>query len=425
MTRNGCVGLLLLVAGCNMDDDKSSEGIAQASLSGRRCEEEAKRACDDARRSRGSDDDGDRAYGHRYVDCSVEAHECTCAAEKDCLDVARRKLGTACDRRRDSRKRVSQEMLDEIAHCHKLCTGESFDLTTCAEEVPVREELHGKEREIAYQVDIGSYCGAPGVSDCTNRLIARANVDYTAAAMQVLSKRMTPAQYLALSRDRTRKLRSAEEDGRRAFKLCTAQDSDGDWVPDSVDRCPRTPDLAATDDAGCPLTTLPPAPSAQDVDELLTKMHFAVNPRCNGSPVPERVPAGGFYWPAFPERGTFILSGAVTNQPVGCPIWYEFDIEETSGSDVGHRYSVAFMDREANTDLVQLGRPVPAGLIQFNPRPGDPRPDRVRLAQTGFHAGIRYRVRAMNGEGLRGQWSDWKVSDKGSCLALGFKCGTR
>lgn len=52
MTRNGCVGLLLLVAGCNMDDDKSSEGIAQASLSGRRCEEEAKRACDDARRSR-------------------------------------------------------------------------------------------------------------------------------------------------------------------------------------------------------------------------------------------------------------------------------------------------------------------------------------------------------------------------------------
>jgi hypothetical protein len=152
-------------------------------------------------------------------------------------------------------------------------------------------------------------------------------------------------------------------------------------------------------------------------------MHLSVNPRCNGAPVPERVPAGGFYWPAFPERGTFILSGAVTNQPQGCPVWYEFDIEETSGATVGYRYSVAFMDREANTDLVQLGRPVPAGLIQFNPRPNDPRADRVRLAQTGFHAGIRYRVRAMNGAGLRGHWSDWKVSDKGSCLALGFKCG--
>jgi hypothetical protein len=114
-------------------------------------------------------------------------------------------------------------MRDEIAHCHKLCTGESFDLTTCAESVLIREELRGKERELAYQVDIGSYCGAPGVSACTNRLIARANLDYTAAATQVLAKRMTPAQYLALSRDRTRKLHAAEDDGRRAFALCTAR----------------------------------------------------------------------------------------------------------------------------------------------------------------------------------------------------------
>lgn len=276
---------------------------------------------------------------------------------------------------------------------------------------------------MAYQADINTYCSAPGLSSCTNTLTARANVDYTSAARQVLAGLMTPAQYLALSRDRTRKLHSAETDTREGIKLCTAADADGDWVVDTADRCPKTPDLVATDDSGCPIAPLPAAPSADDVAKVLSKFHIALNPNCAGALVPERVPAGGFYYPAYRDRGTYILAGAVTNQPAGCPVWYEFEIEEISGANAGYHYTVAFMDADAKTDLVDLGRPVPAGLIQFNPHPTDAQPNRVRLAQEGFNAGIIYRVRATNAAGTRGEWSDWKISDQASCTALGFTCG--
>ncbi|MCW5813919.1 MAG: hypothetical protein KIT84_23025 [Labilithrix sp.] len=318
---------------------------------------------------------------------------------------------------------LARRIAEEVEHCRHVCKGDApSDLEACASKVPIRTELPaGKEREIAYQVDIGNYCGAPGVSSCSNRLIARANVDYTAAASQVVAQHMSPAQYLALARDRTRKLRRAEDDARTAIALCNSPDSDGDWVVDANDRCPNTPDLTATDDRGCPLTTLPQAPPAADVAKLLDGMNLAVSPHCKGATVPQRIPAGAFYYPSALERGTYILAGAVENQPPGCPIWYEFDLEESNG----FHYGVIFLDRESKADLVDLGRPVPSGFIQFNPRPTDTRPGQQRLATTAGKVGLRYRVRAMNGNGLRGPWSDWKISDRSSCTALGFTCGDR
>lgn len=295
------------------------------------------------------------------------------------------------------------------------------DLEGCAARIQVRDDLPPEERGVAYQADIARYCSAPGISSCQAQLIGRANVDYTASAARMITKNFSPAQYLALSRDRSRKLRAAQEDAVVATRLCTAPDSDGDWVIDSLDRCPDTPDLTATDDEGCPVA-LPPAPSADDVARVLSSMHLIVNPRCQDAPMPGKVPAGAFYWPAFPPRGTYILSGSVQNQLPGCPVWYEFDIEELSGANAGFRYTVVFMDREANPNLVELGRPVPTGFIQFNPRPGDVG-GRDRLARTGGNAGIRYRARAMNANGIRGPWSDYKISDKASCTALGFECG--
>jgi hypothetical protein len=296
------------------------------------------------------------------------------------------------------------------------------DVEGCAARVPVRDGLPQRERDIAYQEDIARLCSAAGVTSCRARLIGRANADYTAAAAQLLTGRLSPAAYLAVVRDRTRKLHAAEDDVVLATSLCTALDSDGDGVPDARDLCPGTPDLTATDDSGCPLATLPPAPSAEDVAKVFSTLHLAVNPKCLEAPVPTRIPAGAFYWPAFRERGTYILAGEVQNQPAGCPVWYEFDIQEISGPRAGEAYAVVFMDREASTNLVELGRPVPLGYIQFNPRPGQVG-GRDRLATTGGVAGIRYRVRAMNGNGVRGLWSDYKISDRASCTALGFECG--
>jgi len=38
-------------------------------------------------------------------------------------------------------------------------------------------------------------------------------------------------------------------------KYKTEKDSDGDWVPDSVDKCPNTPPNTAVDHNGCPIVT--------------------------------------------------------------------------------------------------------------------------------------------------------------------------
>lgn len=89
---------------------------------------------------------------------------------------------------------------------------------------------------------------------------------------------------------------AAEDDPKKAPQLCAKADSDGDWVPDYKDRCPNTPELTATDDTGCPLAALPPAPSAEDVARVLEKMGMLSNPLCRDAPVPTRLPAGAFYW---------------------------------------------------------------------------------------------------------------------------------
>ncbi len=296
-----------------------------------------------------------------------------------------------------------------------------IDFEGCALQVPIRSNLPPREREIAFQEDIVRQCSAPGISRCQAQLIARANVDYTAAAARVVAGLFSPAQYLSLSRDRTRKLRAAQENAVVATQRCLSSDSDGDGVIDALDQCPSTTDLTATDDVGCPVSSLPPAPSRDDVLRVLSNMHLAVSPKCQYDPVPPRIPAGAFYYPSNRERGTYILAGQVLTQKPGCPVWYEFEVEELTGPSAGDRYSVAFLDREAKADLVDLGRPVPPGFVQFNPRPGAIN-NRNRLATAGGVVGIRYRVRAMNGNGVRGEWSEYKISDRRSCTALGFTC---
>lgn len=426
------LGLSLNAASCDAPEADTDEEIGSsdaALFGGSDCARAARTARADAMHRGKSFDASHNAYDSALAQCAVASARCTCDLERDCHEVAQRRLAHECetDQRHGDHhghSHLASSIRQEIEHCHRLCEPTTtINLAACVEQVPVRTDIpEGKAREVAYQEDIGRYCGG-GMDACSNHLNAAANVDYTAAALQLAGGTMSAAQYLATSRDRTRKLRATEEAPRRAIQLCHSSDSDGDWIPDSLDRCPNTPDLVATDDHGCPETTLPDAPDTAAVRRVLSQMNVAINPNCKDAVVPDRVPAGGFYWPAYRDRGTYILAGRVTNQPTGCSVWYQFEIEEISGPHVGYRYDVAFMDREATTDLVQLGRPVPPEFVQFNPRPNDVRPDRVRLAQTGFNAGIRYRVRAINATGVRGLWSEWKISDKGSCTALGFECG--
>ncbi|HEY6559104.1 MAG TPA: hypothetical protein VI072_17590 [Polyangiaceae bacterium] len=259
-----------------------------------------------------------------------------------------------------------------------------------------------------------------GESTCMAALVGRANADYTATALKVINRQFTPAQSLALSRDRKRRMRAARADVSLAARLCDRSDVDGDWVIDSEDQCPGTPDLIATDDRGCPLATLPRAPSAEMVAGLLDETQITFNPNCTTAPVPNTVSAGLFHRiTSNAHRGAYVFAGRVTNQPSGCPVWYHFEIDESGR--VNRRYLASFKDTEELSAAFGNGSPVPRGLIQFRTGSGDTG-TRAWLAEPKHGVTTRVRVRAMNANGARGPWSDWRSTTCNDCLRMGLAC---
>jgi hypothetical protein len=233
---------------------------------------------------------------------------------------------------------------------------------------------------------------------------------------------VTPSTYLAVTRDRARKERAAEDNPTLANLICNGADADGDLVPDSRDTCPNTPPLTATFDNGCTDPTVPPAPSPTDVSDLFGSGSIMIDPRCRGASVLPDSVAGAFYYPGIPDRGTYIIAGRVNNQPRGCGVWYVFDIEEYNQTGTVRTYQVAFAQTEETTALVGLSTPVPHGFIQFNPFPTDAG-TRGFLGSAGGKVGVRFRVRTMNAAGMRSEWSAWKVTTLADCHQLGFQCG--
>jgi hypothetical protein len=115
----------------------------------------------------------------------------------------------------------------------------------------------------------------------------------------------------------------------------------------------------------------------------------------------------------------YLSTTRITNQPAGCAVWYFFEID--SGT---RRFSLAFKDTEAVAALLGRPSPVPSGVIQFRINSADTgtRVEVLRDAQDPNALGRRpFRVRAMNGGGMRSTWSQWAHSD---CRPLGLSCGT-
>ncbi|HEY5376779.1 MAG TPA: hypothetical protein VIK01_24020 [Polyangiaceae bacterium] len=301
-----------------------------------------------------------------------------------------------------------------------------IDIADCARAVPLRTDLTGRAQEIAYQEDVTRYCSMQGEDGCIASLYGLANADQYAAAAQLATQVSTPSIYLAISRDRRRKLFAAENNVTTAVALCTGHDADGDWIPDSVDQCPNTPDLAPTDDHGCPLpaSAYPSAPSAADVASVLSTIGVLYSPNCKNAPLPPLLTAGAFYYPGTPARGSYILAERIPNQPPNCIAWYDFEIEELVGNttNVATVYHVLFLQTEETQNLVGTGAAIPPGYIQFNPLPTSTGA-RHGLATAGGRARVRFRVRGININGQRGPWSAWKLTDNHDCLLLGFRCG--
>ncbi len=295
----------------------------------------------------------------------------------------------------------------------------------CADRIPFRDDLSGRDRDLAFQRDVALYCSAKDESSCVAYLVGRANLDYSAAAARVASGLFSPALYLALSRDRTRKLNAARDQPGQATLLCASRGSDDDFVPDPIDRCPGTIDLTATDDSGCTQATQPGGPSSADVRTLLGMWGMLINPTCNDAEVPQQIATGAFYYPDNTSAGTYLIVGRVSSQPTGCPVWYLIDIQEIdklTGAATGARYSVVFKQSDQSADLIGLpSTPVPGEFIQFNPHPTDVG-NRGRLGTPNPSIKLLFRAQAMNARGERGQWSDWKLTSQSDCIALGFTC---
>lgn len=278
-------------------------------------------------------------------------------------------------------------------------------------------------RDAQYQIEIAKHCTAPDASSCLQTLFGRSNADYAAAALRTVNHTLTPSQYLAVTRDRHHKVTQAEADPAYADSLCAGPDSDNDWVVDSQDNCPNTPDLIAVDDSGCPLTQLPPAPSISDIDTLVQNTHILFNPLCKDAPAPETV-SGVAMWQTFnPDDGMFIVSSRVTNQPPGCTVWYIFQVLENEGRS-GPAFTVAFPDTKAVAHVGDFSTLplVPPNFIQFLAHPTDPDTIGRLGALAGTSPRIRFRVQAVNGAGQRGQWSDWHTPAQTDCLQLGVHC---
>jgi hypothetical protein len=300
-------------------------------------------------------------------------------------------------------------------------------MSACAAGIRPRDDLTGEKQADQYQADVARYCTSPSLSPCLAYIVGRANVDYTAAAAQLVSQSITPAQYLAYVRDREGKVEQAKGNATFASAVCAGPDADDDWIPDSQDTCANTPALTATTSSGCPITTLPTAPSAADVAAVLGNMRVIANPFCNGAGVPSVVSGAAIWQTAHPEDGLFIVSTSVQNQPTGCTVWYsfEFRVLDPTGAPIGVPIDVVYNSQnEAVATVGNLaGMPsVPADYIQFVAKPGDPGTRAQLAALAGQRISVSFRVQAMNGSGYRGGWSEWRTPTESDCLHLGVFC---
>jgi hypothetical protein len=278
----------------------------------------------------------------------------------------------------------------------------------CAATVVPDPSLSGRAQEIKYQEDILRLCAGGGIGPCERALRARANVDFFSAAGQMLGKSITPSMYLAIVRDRERKLHSLLHKESDACNVLQ-NDSDGDFVPDDVDQCPDTPDLTPTTADGCPDLDLPSAPSIETINKTLGGIGVSGDPRCANAQTPvEPMPLGAWRYPSNPSVGKAIW---VSKDPdaSGCPIYYEIDVLLTDGSSARH---VTFHATE-DTALDWISKP--AGAVQFNVHTSDGSNRGAWASYSVFTQ--KYRARAVNAAGRRSGWSHWYSPGREDCIA--------
>jgi hypothetical protein len=301
--------------------------------------------------------------------------------------------------------------------CRSAPDDESSDAGACVEraeqQVAVWRSEGKTEPEInrQFQVELAHCSGVQGACAAVAGAI---NVDFAWLGRQVLSHAITPVEYLARVRDREAKLRAT----RATPAMCDAYqrgDQDGDLVPDESDRCPNTPNLSPTGADGCPDTTPPPlAPSAAAVDDAAKALKIPLTQKCQDAAVPNRSSVLRLGLNPLDDDSFLVEVSGVTNQPAGCPVFYEVEIRLTNSS--------FFSGSQSQNSVRRVFRPADAlqtptataGAIVFQFRPGPSVPWN-ELVDAGIepsdHAIKNLRVRAVNGSGTSAGWSSFRTRE--------------
>jgi hypothetical protein len=249
-------------------------------------------------------------------------------------------------------------------------------------------------------------CGGPGISACQALVQGSVNADRFLAALRIASDQVTPAQYLAILRDRTRKLAALRAGGDARMCAVLGHDADGDLVPDALDACPGTPALTPTFDNGCPDPNLPEAPSADLIRAGLAKMNLLLDPRCDqtvpGAPALTQVALGVGPNPLDdPTEKEFEISFDNNQQP-GCGVFYEMEIFLQGPGGTLQAFALVFPQNR--------GRPVGIRTLAFRVADTDPgeygamtrSKAFTSLKGTGYLTW--YRLRATSYAGVRSVW---------------------
>ena len=261
-------------------------------------------------------------------------------------------------------------------------------------------------------------CGGPETDSCEAAVVASANHDRTAAAIRVMSREMTPAHYLALARDRSRKIRALKGGGGLGLCKVAARDGDGDLVDDNDDRCPDTAPLTPTFDDGCEDAGRPDVGDSEQVHQFLDATAMVFDEVCRDAVPNIPVPFALLDYPGNPDgiRRKFIwLRHKQPAELAACKLWYEIEIvAQNPGAPPRSFYLVIPSDRfrESSPDFTDrdvvfvLDQGMPGAYGAFASFEALPQNGVDEPGEIGPQLGILgYRMRATNHGGGRSPWS--------------------
>jgi hypothetical protein len=214
----------------------------------------------------------------------------------------------------------------------------------------------------------------------------------------------TPAQHNAIVLDRGSKERRARANP-ALYCQVAGGDADHDFVPDPTDLCPNSPPLTPTNDDGCPSTKVVNGPSSSAMDRIRRHQLIGGHEKCVGAPTPS-IPYRSVVQLSHGGFGLELDIGRVTNQPAGCPVFYELYLTGLD-PDTGQMASFHLGFAESEGGIVTVGSisPIPGKeQMSFSVLPGQ-RGDRGRLAAYAHPEVLTLIARGVNGNGNASAWT--------------------